>query len=459
MAKLVQHKADFTIVGNSCVRDKSLSYKAIGLLVQLLSVDGENWSFSERGLASLHSDGQASVRSALQELEAAGYLIRERTRNNLGQVGEVVYHVFPEPRTEGIDLGYDGFVGNDVTPENETRLRRSEPKCENRTLAVTSGNAKPVDNFLGTENSVERNRRSEPKCDFPNVENPNVENRSAYKEYKNKDNTNLSFPNGLAARVEVSDEERLGVSGSLSVAGVESVGGAPPGVSETLPADDLAIAADRVQVESLKSSPKDSNVVDSHFTGVSDDVVSDKSPRFHTDSADSGSQSVDWDLLGSVLPRWMFKALNDDVARQSTALVKGALERSWTVEDLREVFISNPKPASMSSPAGLVLSRVKRACAQPAPTLLEPSESLTGASGGGFRDVDRELKKLRGWMDSVGWSRNRGAPYPQRSIGSVDAVLAVSRVAELPDEGTREILQNRLLTLRSLLAREGGDVR
>lgn len=263
----------------------------------------------------------------------------------------------------------------------------------------------------------------------------------------------LSFPNDLDAREKVSSKERLGGSDPLSATGEDD---APPGVSETLSADDLAVVADRVQVESLKSSPKDSNIATPNSTPVPNAVVSDKSSGFHTDPADLNEEKVDWDLLGCVLPRWMFKALNDDVARQSTALVKGALGRSWTVEDLREVFTSNPKPVAMSSPAGLVLSRVKRTCAQPAPALLEPSEGFTEASGDGFRDVDRELKRLRSWMDSVGWSRNRGFPYPKRSIVSVDEVLAASNDAELPDEGTREILRSRLLTVRSLLARESG---
>ena len=121
------------------------------------------------------------------------------------------------------------------------------------------------------------------------------------------------------------------------------------------------------------------------------------------------ASGIDWDLLGRVLPRWMFERLNEDVARRSTVLVRRALEGAWSESDLREVLAADRMPESMRSPAGLVLSRVKSAVSRPAPSLLRPSEESGGA---GLRDVDEELRRLRSWMLSFGWSlSNPGFPF------------------------------------------------
>ena len=70
---------DFTIIRNSIFKDKTLSVKAKGLACQLLSLP-PTWDYSVKGLVSLSSDGEASIRSALTELEEHGYLRREQYR-------------------------------------------------------------------------------------------------------------------------------------------------------------------------------------------------------------------------------------------------------------------------------------------------------------------------------------------------------------------------------------------
>ncbi len=75
--------------------DKSLSLKAKGLLCQLLSLP-DNWNFSETGLTKVVSDGRDSIRSAIKELEGAGYLHRERIREK-GKMGKMIYHIYETP--------------------------------------------------------------------------------------------------------------------------------------------------------------------------------------------------------------------------------------------------------------------------------------------------------------------------------------------------------------------------
>ena len=80
---------DFTIIRNSIFKDTSLSAKAKGVACQLLSLP-PTWDYSVRGLVTRFSDGEASIRSALSELEEAGYLRREQNREE-GKFGKAVY--------------------------------------------------------------------------------------------------------------------------------------------------------------------------------------------------------------------------------------------------------------------------------------------------------------------------------------------------------------------------------
>lgn len=80
---------DFTIIRNSIFKDYTLSAKAKGVACQLLSLP-PTWDYSVKGLVELFDDGEASIRSALSELEEHGYLHRERVRDQ-GKLGKAKY--------------------------------------------------------------------------------------------------------------------------------------------------------------------------------------------------------------------------------------------------------------------------------------------------------------------------------------------------------------------------------
>lgn len=80
---------DFTIIRNSIFKDYTLSAKAKGVACQLLSLP-PTWEYSIKGLTELFNDGEASIRSALTELESHGYLRRERERDQ-GRLGKSKY--------------------------------------------------------------------------------------------------------------------------------------------------------------------------------------------------------------------------------------------------------------------------------------------------------------------------------------------------------------------------------
>lgn len=82
----VEKTKDFTVMSNYHLRDVELSLKAKGLLSLMLSLP-EDWDYTTKGLAYICKDGVDSITSALKELESHGYLTRQRTRYENGQLG------------------------------------------------------------------------------------------------------------------------------------------------------------------------------------------------------------------------------------------------------------------------------------------------------------------------------------------------------------------------------------
>lgn len=80
---------DFTVIRNAIFKDYTLSAKAVGVACKLLSLP-PTWEYSIKGIVALFNDGESSIRSALTELENAGYLRRERVREQ-GKLGKCVY--------------------------------------------------------------------------------------------------------------------------------------------------------------------------------------------------------------------------------------------------------------------------------------------------------------------------------------------------------------------------------
>ena len=78
---------NFTMMSNHHLRNKKLSLKAVGLMSKILSLPDE-WDYSLKGLAKLNADGIDGVRSAVQELEDAGYIIRRQRRDKNGRMAK-----------------------------------------------------------------------------------------------------------------------------------------------------------------------------------------------------------------------------------------------------------------------------------------------------------------------------------------------------------------------------------
>ena len=88
---------DYTVMSNHHLRNTELSLKAKGLLSLMLSLP-ENWDYTTKGLAAICKDGIDSISSCIKELEKHGYIIRERLRNEKGQLTTIEYTILEQPK-------------------------------------------------------------------------------------------------------------------------------------------------------------------------------------------------------------------------------------------------------------------------------------------------------------------------------------------------------------------------
>ena len=89
---------DYTVMSNHHLRNTELSLKAKGLLSLMLSLP-ENWDYTTKGLAAICKDGIDSISSCIRELEKHGYIIRERMRNEKGQLTTIEYTILEQPKS------------------------------------------------------------------------------------------------------------------------------------------------------------------------------------------------------------------------------------------------------------------------------------------------------------------------------------------------------------------------
>ena len=85
----------FTILPNALLRDTSISFRARGILVMMLSLP-EDWQSYQTWIEEQGTEGREAIRSALKELETSGYLQRERVREK-GKLMSFIWQWFDQP--------------------------------------------------------------------------------------------------------------------------------------------------------------------------------------------------------------------------------------------------------------------------------------------------------------------------------------------------------------------------
>ena len=92
----VERTRDYTVMSNHHLKDMNLSLKAKGLLSMMLSLP-DSWNYTTRGLAAICKEGVDAIRSGIQELEKAGYIIRRRLRGPDGRITDTEYVIYEQP--------------------------------------------------------------------------------------------------------------------------------------------------------------------------------------------------------------------------------------------------------------------------------------------------------------------------------------------------------------------------
>ena len=129
----VEKIKDYTTLSNRLLDDDRLSFKAVGLLTYMLRLP-DDWDFTLEWLAKKHRDGLSSIRSAMKELEDAGYVTRGDQRRGEGGT----------------------FQGSDYIVREDPDTDRPVTACENR---IRTACENPTSVFPTSDNRTQLNTK------------------------------------------------------------------------------------------------------------------------------------------------------------------------------------------------------------------------------------------------------------------------------------------------------------
>ena len=144
----VERNSGYTVMSNHHLRNKELTLKAKGLLSQMLSLP-EDWDYTLAGLSHINRESIDAIRTAVWELEKAGYILRRQGRDEKGKMTAIEYTIYeqPQPVLENPIPGkpmLENPTTDNPTSENPTQLnkdisRTNLPKKEksNTDLSIT----------------------------------------------------------------------------------------------------------------------------------------------------------------------------------------------------------------------------------------------------------------------------------------------------------------------------------
>lgn len=142
---LVKPTGDFIMVSKGAIRDNSVDPFSLGIYVKILAFGETDWQLNIKGLASYLNLTEEKIRRAFRVLEAAGYLRRQRVRDEANrfvgwnyEIGCVPFPTFGDSRpSENPDVGENRPSGNRVVNNNTSTgykdLKQKEDTTNNYT--------------------------------------------------------------------------------------------------------------------------------------------------------------------------------------------------------------------------------------------------------------------------------------------------------------------------------------
>ena len=149
----VEKNRGYTVMSNHHLRNKDLSLKAKGLLSQMLSLP-EDWDYTLSGLSYINRESIDAIRTAVWELEKAGYILRRQGRDEKGKMTAIEYTIYeqPQPMLENPIPGkpmLENPTTDNPTSENPMQLnkdisRTNLPKKEKSNTDLSSTHSIPI---------------------------------------------------------------------------------------------------------------------------------------------------------------------------------------------------------------------------------------------------------------------------------------------------------------------------
>lgn len=135
-------RSGFTIINNGVLNNTQLSWKAKGLFAYLWS-QSDSWDFYEVEVLKHSTDGRASLRAGLKELEEHGYLKRYRKRDDKGILRESKWilseqPMFDFPKLDKPTLDYPTLDNRTLTSTNQNNTNLNNTNLNEDAVVDTS---------------------------------------------------------------------------------------------------------------------------------------------------------------------------------------------------------------------------------------------------------------------------------------------------------------------------------
>lgn len=141
----LERTRDYTVMSNHHLRDKGLSLKAKGLLSQMLSLP-DDWDYTLSGLAYINRESKDAIRSAVNELERAGYVQRHQTTDASGKFSVNEYIIYERPISTNPLPGKpssDNPTPDKPLQDNPTQLNTKKSNTEKQSTDIQNTDSIP----------------------------------------------------------------------------------------------------------------------------------------------------------------------------------------------------------------------------------------------------------------------------------------------------------------------------